>query len=463
MVVGRDTIVKVLALLGNIAFARLLSPANFGTVAFGLAVLLFVQLLSDGGMGVGLIRRPEEPQLEDLRVLLGYQLILTSILAVIVAGAAIPFGRPGLVTAVMMPALPLLAFRAPSSIVFERSLNYAPLVKVEIAEQVAYYVWGIALILLGAGVWGLATASVAKALVGTLAMLSISPVARLTPSYSWRRLRPMLGFGVKFQAAQLSATASSQLLTVGVAVVGGLAVAGLWSLASRLLQVPFLLFGALWRVSYPAAAQLLSAGESARKMIERGLGLAAVGTGVILAPATGSLSPLVPAAFGQRWAPVADALPPIFFALQVSGPISVASAGYLYAVGEATTVLRSTVAILIIWPAVSLPLLAPLGLVALGLGGMIAAFVEAVILSRATRRLTQAAFLQPILMPWVAASVAGASGWFVSRAVSHGVLAAALGAAVAMCVYAVPIVLLRRETLLTIVRLASRAAARPRS
>ena len=138
MVAGRDTLVKVLALLGNIAFARLLSPANFGTVAFGLAVLLFVQLLSDGGMGVGLIRRPEEPQLEDLRVLLGYQIILTSILAVTVAGAAIPFGRPGLVTAVMMPALPLLAFRAPSSIVFERSLNYAPLVKVRSWEQVVY-------------------------------------------------------------------------------------------------------------------------------------------------------------------------------------------------------------------------------------------------------------------------------------------------------------------------------------
>ena len=113
------------------------------------------------------------------------------------------------------------------------------------------------MILLGAGVWGLATASVAKALVGTLAMLSISPVARLTPSFLWRLSHdPSWGFGGQSsKAAQLAATASSQLLTVGVAVVGGLAVAGLWSLASRLLQVPFLLFGALWQVSYPAAAQ----------------------------------------------------------------------------------------------------------------------------------------------------------------------------------------------------------------
>ena len=195
-------------------------------------------------------------------------------------------------------------------------------------------------------------------------------------------------------------------------------------------------------------------------MIERGLGLAAVGTGVILAPATGSLSPLVPAAFlGNDGRPWWTRFLPIFFALQVSGPISVAYDICCMPWERLTTVLRSTLAILIIWPAVSLPLLAPLGLVALGLGGMVAALVEAVILSRATRRLTQAAFLQPILMPWVAASVAGAAGWFVSRAVSHGVLAAALGAALAMCIYAGPIVLLRRETLLTIVSLVSRAVS----
>jgi O-antigen/teichoic acid export membrane protein len=459
LVAGRNIIIKVVALLGSVAFARLLSPANFGTVAFGLTVLLFVQLLSDGGLGVGLIRRPEEPHLEDLRVLLGFQLLLTTFLAVAVAvtASAAPLGRPGLVTAVMMPALPLLAFRAPSSIVFERSLNYAPLVRVEVVEELFYYVWGVVTVVLGAGVWGLATASVVKALAGTLVMLSVSPVARLVPSYSWRRLKPMLGFGIKFQAVGLVGTGGAQLLNIGVAGVGGMAVLGLWAMASRLLQIPFLLFSTLWRVSYPATAQLLSAGESGRKMIERGLGLAAVATGAILAPATGSLSPLIPAVFGQRWAPVVTVLPLVFFAFQVSGPISVATIGYLYAVGDTATVLYATTAIGVVWLAVSLPLISSLGVVALGLGGMMSAFVEAVILSRAVRRRTGAMILTPILMPWIGASVAAALGWLVSRTVSHGFIAAFLGATVAMCVYAVPIVLLRRKDVLTILRLALRA------
>jgi O-antigen/teichoic acid export membrane protein len=461
MVAGRDTVVKAVAFVGNVAFARLLSPANFGAVAFGVTLLLLVQMLSDGGLGAGLIRRSKAPELEDLRVLLGYQLLLTVILAIAVAGAAAPFGRAGLVTAVMMPALPLLAFRAPSMIVFERDLNYAPLVKVEIIEQLSYYAWGVTTILLGAGVWGLASASVVKALVGTAAMLAVSPIARLSPSYSWRRLRPMLGFGVKFQAVQVVNIGGLQLLNVGIAGVGGLAVLGLWTMAWRLAQIPFLLFGALWRVSYAAASQLLAAGESARAMIERGLGLAAVGTGAILVPVTGAVSPLVPLVFGHRWSPVADVLPIAFFALQASGPVSVATAGYLYAVGDTSTVLRAAIATSVVWLLVALPLLPSLGTTAVAVGWMVSSLVEIPILCGAVRRRTGAS-LRPIAVPWVAASIAGAFGWLVSRSVSHGLLAAFLGTLVASVCYAGPIFLLRADAVFSIGRLGARAIARAR-
>jgi O-antigen/teichoic acid export membrane protein len=458
LVAGRNIILKMAALLGYIAFARLLSPTNFGMVAFGLTILVSVNLLSDGGLGVGLIRRPEEPHPEDLRVLLGYQLLLTTILGIVVAVVAVagPFGRAGLVTAVMMPALPLLAFRAPSSIVFERNLNYAPLVRVEIAEEVFFYGWGITTILLGAGVWGLATAAVVKSLAGTLVLLSVSPVARLSPAYSWRRLKPMLGFGIKFQAVELVNAGGLQLLNLGIAGIGGLYVLGLWALAWRLAQLPYLLFGTLWRVSFPAAAKLLSAGESGRRMIERGLALAAVATGAILAPATGSISPLVPAVFGQRWAPVAEVLPIAFFALQVSGPVSVASAGYLYAVGDTSSILRAAAATSVVWLLVTLPLLSSLGVAAVGVGWAVSSFIEIPIMSIPVHRRTGARYLKPLLTPWIAATVAGVVGWFVSRTVSHGLIAAIVGGTVSLCVYAVPIFLLRREVVLSIARLASR-------
>ena len=459
LVAGRNIVIKIAALLGNVAFARLLSPTQFGTVAFGLTILVFVTLLSDGGLGVGLIRRPSEPDTEDLQVLLGYQLLLTTVLGAGVAGAALvfPFGRTGLVTAVMMPALPLLAFRAPSSIAFERSLNYAPLVRVEILEEVAFYGWGIGTILLGAGVWGLATAAVVKSLVGTLVLLSVSPVARLPPRYSWHRLKPMLGFGIKFQAVNLINSAGLQLLNIGIAAVAGVSVLGLWALAWRLAQLPFLLFSTLWRVSFPAAAKLLAAGESGRRMVERGLGLAAVATGAIMAPATGAISPLVPAVFGHRWAPVAEVLPIAFFALQASGPVSVASAGYLYAVGDTNAILSATAVTAILWLAVALPLLPGLGVIAVGIGWAVSSLVEIPMLAAPVKRRTEARYGGAILLPWLASTVAGAAGWEVSRTVSHGLLAAACGAAVSLCLYAAPMLAFRRETIIAIARLGTRA------
>jgi O-antigen/teichoic acid export membrane protein len=432
-----------------------------GTVAFGLTMVLLAQLLSDGGLGVGLIRRPEEPALEDLRVLLGYQLVLTVLLALLIAAASIPFGHVGRVTAVMMLALPLLAFRAPSAIFFERNLDYKPLLKVEVLEEFAYYGWGVSAVLLGAGVWGLATASIVKALVGSAVMLSVSPVGRLKPAYSWRRLRPMLGFGLKFQAVEVANTGGAQLLNVGIAAIGGLAVLGLWTLAWRIAMIPFLLFSALWRVSYPATAKLLSAGESARAMIEQGIGVSSVATGLILAPATGALSPLVPLVFGSRWAPIADVLPICFFALQASGPVSVSTAGYLFAVGDTSTVLRAAAATSAVWLVVTLPLLPSLGLTAVGLGWMVSSLLEIPILATPVRRRTGAAILRPILSPWAAATLAGGCGWLLSRHVGGGLPAAALGGALAATLYSAAMLLLRREDALSIARLITRTSTTP--
>ncbi len=460
LVAGRNFLLKLVALLGNIVFARLLAPSTMGAVAFGLTMLLLVQLLSDGGLGVGLIRGSREPELEDLRVLLGYQLALTLILAGTVAAVAAPLGHVGRVTAVMMLALPLLAFRAPSSIVYERNLDYKPLLKVEVLEESSYYVWGVTTVLLGAGVWGLASAAVVRALVGTGVLARISPVGRLRPSYSWSRLRPMLGFGLKFQAVEVANIAGAQLLNIAIAAVSGLTVLGLWTLAWRLAMIPFLLFGALWRVSYPAMAKLLQAGQLARGMIEGGLSSAAIATGLILAPATGAISPLVPLVFGSRWAPIAEVLPICFFALQASGPVSTACAGYLYAVGDTSTVLRAAVATSVVWLLVTLPLLPLLGLNAVGIGWMVSSLIEIPILSIPVRRRTGAAILRPILSPWMVATLAGGCGWIASRTLAAGLPAAALGSAIAASVYAAGVLLLRADDALRLARLAARAVGR---
>ena len=82
--------VKCLGLVGLLVLARMLSPTDFGVVAFGATLVTFANFLADGGIGNALIRRVEPPERADLKALLGFQLGFSTVLAIGI-GLAMPF------------------------------------------------------------------------------------------------------------------------------------------------------------------------------------------------------------------------------------------------------------------------------------------------------------------------------------------------------------------------------------
>ena len=165
---------------------------------------------------------------------------------------------------------------------------------VEIVESLCYYGWAIVLVIEGWGVWGLATGSVVRALVGTTALLWLLPSARLIPSPSWARLRPLLGFGFRIKPwghGPLRDQGTNALIVL----VAGVSALGVWSVAYRILQIPLLFLGSLWRVSFPGMSQLVAAREDVGRTIERVIALVAVATGLILAPMVAATPAWVPA------------------------------------------------------------------------------------------------------------------------------------------------------------------------
>ena len=129
----------------------MLSPTDFRIVAVGTTLVTFANFLADGGIGQGLIRRVEPPERADLKALLGFQLGFSTVLAIGIGLAALPFGTLGEVTALMALSLPLTAVRAPGGVLFERQLSYRPLAVVEIVETICYFVWAIVTVSVG---WG---------------------------------------------------------------------------------------------------------------------------------------------------------------------------------------------------------------------------------------------------------------------------------------------------------------------
>ncbi len=453
----RSLLILLLGLGGNVALARLLLPSDFGLVAVGLTMMSFGRLLADGGIGVGLIRRAEPPQLEELRAVLGVQLLVTTGLAAAVGLITAPFGRIGTVSAVMMLALPFVALQAPGMIVLERSLHYRPLALVEVLQWLAYYVWALAMALAGLGVWSLASASVVQAVVAASVMFYVSPLGFVWPRLSWSRLRPLLGFGVRYQAVGLTHALRDQGLNVGTASIAGVPTLGLWVLARRIVDVPMLFFQSLWRVSFPAMSRLLAAGEDPRPLVERAVALAAVGTGLLLAPFVGSVPGFVPALFGSEWTPTSYVLPAASFGLLIGGPLSVATAGYLYAVGKSGVVLRSAVLHTLTWFVVTFPLLPAIGVAALGVGWLASSIVEGLVLGRATGKMIGARLRSALAVPVASAVVAGGCGWLLAAAAGRDLVSGLLGGASAAALYSCFLLLLSRETFLQMLALARRA------
>lgn len=397
---------QAVAFLGTLVLAHLLSPTTLGMVAFGTTVVTIGNFFADGGLGAALIRRADHPTVDELRALLALQLTLAVVIALGVAAVGFRVGTTGAVTAVMCCSLPLLALRAPHAIALERALDYRPIAAADFAESLVYYGWAIATVEAGWGVWGLATAAIARSVTGSALLTVASPLKLIAPRLRRGTLRSMLGFGIGFQAVGLAALLRGQGVNLVVVAVGGERLLGYWSVAYRLMQVPFWMFQALWRVSYPTMARLRAHGEDTRLMVERFARVTALVTGAVLAPLAASAHFLVPALFGATWASSAAPLPWASAGLLVSGPISVAAAGYLYSERDVRTPLVATIINGAVWIALTALLLRPLGIAAVGIGWMAACWTEAAIFSRALWR-ARVAVDRMILVP-VAVAVASA-------------------------------------------------------
>ena len=438
---------------GSIVLARMLLPRDFGIVAIGATIMMFTTALADGGLGSGLIRREEPPTRRELRAALGLQLTLTSALAAAAAFAGTFFGRAGLVVALMMIALPVAAFPTPGRIVLSRALRFRALSTVEASGMLCYYAWAVAGVVAGLGVWALASAVIVRAAVTAVGVAAISGLGLLLPSYRGvRALRPVIAFGLRFQAVSLTGMAREQGLNAGVAAISGVSTLGLWALTKRLLELPALMFEPLHRVSFPYLSRVLAAGKDPARLLDRGVAMAGALSGLVLVSTAAAAPEVVPALFGEEWEQVARILQLVCAALFVAGPVAVAGVGFLYAVGAPSVVLRATLLHTATLFAVAFTLLPFLGPAAIGLGSLSGAIVDALVMDRALRRRTSARPLRRLAPILLVGAVAAATGLFVTEAAGPGVLAGLAGATVAALVYVAALAVVRREVVLDAAR-----------
>jgi len=418
----RGALLKAIGVLGTLVLTQLLTPHDFGILAIGFSIIGLAFFLGDAGLGSAYIRRPEPPTRLELGAVVGLQATVAGTIAVAVTGIAVLTASRTLeVGALMAWSLPIISMRVPGQIMLEREIRYRPQITVELVEVLVYNSCAIAAAALGAGVWGVAGAIYGGSLGSVIAMRFVSPVGLVAPSPQFRVLAGTLRFSTAFQAANLITVGRDQAVNFGIAGIAGVAVLGLWSITFRLLAIPYLVFQSLWRVSFPGMARLLESGADPRPIIERSIGLSATFTGFVLAGLVGSSPIAIPALLGHQWTGATTALPWACLGL-LATPISTAAAGFLYAKGDAGTVLRTTAYQAIAMLAVGLGLLHWLGLTAIGLGWLAAHLVDGVVIARGVRRFIQVDVVRPLLGPVVAATASAGAGWLAASVIPSTVL-----------------------------------------
>lgn len=407
----RGVLIRLVGLGGTLILSRLLTPREFGLTAIGVTFVLGIGFISDVGVGAGFVRRPEPPTRAELKALCGLQMTVLLVLVVAVVAGAVLLGGNAWFTALMVLPLPINALRSPAALMLERDLNYRAIAKADVVESCVYQLVAVVAVASGLGVWGVAVATGPRVLVGAIVTVRLAGVGFIAPSFKYRLIRELVAFGAQYQAAGVVSVARDAGMNIGLSAFGSLQMLGVWSLTWRVLQIPFLLFDALWRVSYPAVARLLQAGEDAGAMVRRGLTLSCIAVGLVLAPLMASSRLLVPEVFGDRWDQVGELIPLFCIGLAFSGPVSVATGGYLTVVKGAGLTLRVVVANSVTWLIVTFLFLPVAGIFAVAYGFLAAAVLESVLFLRFAERECGAPLRAPVVANFFCVTTAGLCGW----------------------------------------------------
>lgn len=228
--------------------ARLLTPEDFGLMGIALVVVAFANLATQAGIGQALIQRPsiDTPTVRVAFTLSTGLGVAVAVAVYLAAGplAALflePDARP--VIQLLSISFVALGLGSTAEALLQRDLRFRDYGVVTFASYVVGYgLVAVTLAVAGAGVWALAIAAVAQALLKAVLALAIRP-HHLRPSLSPAHARRLIGFGGGVTVSKVLNTVATQgdYLLVGRAL--GATALGLYNRAYQLMLIPVNLVG----------------------------------------------------------------------------------------------------------------------------------------------------------------------------------------------------------------------------
>ena len=300
---------RVLALVANVVFARLLLPADFGLVAMAGVLLGFIDIFKDLGTGTALVREKEadDKLLSSVFWLnCGFGALITA-LAVLLAPLVAAFYKEPRVAPVLMAMALSFAISSLSIVhtsVLTRQMAFERLAKVELAAAVTSYAIGIGAALLGYGVWSLVFQVLANTTLGTVLTWMAS---RWRPSFvfHWAQVRRISGYSLNLAGFNIFYYIAQNLDNLLIGRFLGTEALGLYDLAYKLMVFPMQAISAVFgRVMTPYYARAQDDLPRFRQVFLRVAAAIAFLTFPLMFGLLAVREHFVLTVFGVNWAPV---------------------------------------------------------------------------------------------------------------------------------------------------------------
>jgi len=306
----KTVVVGITGLILLLVKARFLSPEEFGYIAVILIVIGLTRLLESFGISQAIIQR-DEVSLQESSTLFYFNILLSffiaTLLYVVSPLLAAFFSLPALeqylpvVCIIVLITGPSLLFRA----FLEKQLFFKHLSLIEIARNLVVLAATTLFLVLGLGVLGVIYAQILGALLGTLAIVSVTAYCRSTTVsfyFNPAKLIPFLRFGIFVSAKQLLTFITHRLDEVVIGYLLAPEILGIYHFGKNMLErIRELMTMSFGKVLFPVLSRLKHQPRNlafAYQRISRYLAFVAfpVFTGIA---ATAHL--FVPVVFGEQW------------------------------------------------------------------------------------------------------------------------------------------------------------------
>jgi PST family polysaccharide transporter len=230
-----------ISILFTILLAAILGPSDFGVVAMALVYVMLIEVFLEQGLSTAIIQRKELAP-EHLDAAFWLNLAWGVVLAGVGVATAGLWARvtdtPKLepVIQVLSITLVLMALTIVQQAILQRELEFKKLALRANVAALAGGACGLALALVGAGVWALVAQQLTTQTVSLILLWSISQwVPRLR--FSWKHATDLLGFSADVFVANLGGFLSRRADTFLIGIFFSPAVVGIYRLADRFIDV----------------------------------------------------------------------------------------------------------------------------------------------------------------------------------------------------------------------------------